>query len=149
MITGHSFEEGDALAGVGQHSRESGRTPVHILVDRLEHERQNLAQQKRRLEGELSEVEASKRDALTKVYRLGMHKDLACAATNEIEAKFHRDRSKLIIEKSAIEERMNDIKNRVKNYNVQKPHENAKVVEVLLRIESLLLRMEARKEANQ
>lgn len=131
----------NVIAEVSQYSREAGRVPVHVLVERLQVERKNLIAEKQRIEAALSDVDFKKRDALTKVYRRGMGKSDACAQTNEIEARFHKDRSPLIRDRAAVEERLNDIKNRLTATISSEPRED---IAVLKRIESLLVEIRDR-----
>lgn len=128
----------NVIAEVSQYSREAGRVPVHVLADRLQAERKKLVAEKQRIEAALSDVESQKRDALTKVYRRGLGKSDACAQTNEIEARFHKDRAQLIRDKAAVEERLNDIKNRMSASVVRED------VVVLKRIEALLVEIRDR-----
>ena len=131
----------NVIAEVSQHSRESGRVPVHVLVDRLYDERKKLIIEKQKIEAALSDVESIKRDSLTKLYRRGIHKTDACAQTNEIEVKYRKDRAQLIRDKSAIEERLNDIKNRLTVTKLNEPRED---IAVLKRIEILLVEIRDR-----
>lgn len=124
------------VAEVSQYSRTSGRTSAQHSLENMEHERAQLKAEKQRLEAQLSAVMAEKRDALTNVYRRGLNKSEACAATNAIEAKFHKDKSRLVFEKAAVEERLHDIKGRAHDLLSKQPQEN---VAVLQRIEALLI----------
>ena len=125
-------------AQVGEYSRESGRGPVSVSVKRLQDERDSLVTEKQKLEAALADVEWEKRSALTMVYRRGLTKSAACAETNAIESKYQKDRSSLIRNKVAIEERLNDLKNRLISARSSEPRED---VAVLLRIEALLLQI--------
>jgi hypothetical protein len=126
------------FAEVGQHSRNSGRTPVHVIADRLRTEREKLLAEKTRIEAKFSELDLQKRDALTKVYRnrIGISKVDACEKTNTIEADYQRARGPLLKEKAAIEERLHDIKNQAASIKTERDD-----VVVLKRIENLLIRI--------
>lgn len=124
------------VAEVGQYSRESGRVPVHVLHERLESERQKLIGEKQQIEAELSEVSGKKADQLADLYRRRMPRSDVIAATSKIQAEFNNSRAKLIRDKSAIEERLHDIKRRL-SAAADLPAE----VKVLLRIEKLLDRI--------
>ena len=126
---------GNVIADVSQHSRESGRVPVQVQVERLSKERDHLTTEKMAIEAKLSLIESEKRDSLTMIYRRNLARHEACAATNEIESKYHKDRAKLVREKRTIEERLNDIKNQIKDIRVPSVRDD---VVVLLRIEALL-----------
>ena len=126
----------EVFAEVSQYSREAARVPVHVLHERLENERKKLIGEKQRIEAELSEIASRKADKLAAVYRRRMHKSDAIAATNEIQSDFNDERSKLIRDKAAIDERLHDIKRRFSaTADVRED------VKVLLRIESLLERI--------
>lgn len=131
----------NVIAEVSQYTREAGRVPVHVLVERLQVERRNLIVEKQRIESALSDVESKKRDSLTEVYRRRMGKSDACAQTNKIEARYHKDRSQLLRDKAAVEERLNDIKNRMAATGSSEHRED---IAVLKRIESLLVEIRDR-----
>lgn len=123
----------DVLVDVGQYSRESGRVPVSVLQERLESERKMLVTEMQDIEARLSDIASQKADELSHIYRRRMRKSDAIAATNEVTAKFNKARSKLIRDKSGIEERLHDIKRRMSaTADVRED------VKVLLRIEVLL-----------
>jgi hypothetical protein len=115
----------------------------YVLAERLDAERKTLVAELQKINSALSLVECAKRDALTKVYRRGFGKSDACAQTNEIEARFHKDRAPVIREKAAIEERINDVKNQMKSSSVRED------IAVLKRIETLLVEIRDRLPSQQ
>ena len=121
------------VAEVSQHSRESGRIHVHELHERLVNERTKLLGEKSQIEAKLSEIESKRLDKISEVYRRKLQKSQSIAATVEIQSEFNESRAKLIRDKSAIEERLHDIKRRMSSTNNVRED-----VKVLLRIESLL-----------
>ena len=124
------------FAEVGQYSRESGRASVHVLHERLEDERTKLIVEMQRIESELSDIASRKTDQLADVYRRKMRRDDTIAATNQIQSEFNGRRAKLIRDKSAIEERLHDIKRKL-----SMTADVSENVKVLLRIEGLLERI--------
>lgn len=126
----------EVFAEVSQYSREAGRVPVHVLHEQLENERKKLINEKQKIEAELSDIASRKADSLANVYRRRMCRSDAIVATNEIQSNFNKERSKLIRDKAAIDERLHDIKRRL-SATTDTPED----VKVLLRIESLLERI--------
>lgn len=122
---------------------------MQVLLDKLENEQKDLLIEKQRIEAELSKISSRKADKLAAIYRRRMHRSEAIAATNEVQSEFNNERSKLIQDKAAVEERLHDIKRqRSSSYHRSQVRSQVRErvleredVKALLRIESLLERI--------
>jgi hypothetical protein len=130
--------ENNVIANVSQHSRDSGRTPVHILAARLEKERLDLSEEKRRIDQELTLLNADKNLALAKRgYGAGRNTSENCT---RVSAEFGHRRAELVKRKQDIEERLCRIKATVAEKQLHKKNAYPDVV-ILERIEGLLIRL--------
>jgi hypothetical protein len=131
------------IADVSQHTREAGRMPAHQRMEKDSDRRAQLCEDKRRIEAELSLLEAERRDELAMCLRRNGNKTANVIGTLEIDAKFGKRRSALITAKQAVDIELGDLKRR----RMDKPrqdendgHIGNKMV-VLLNIETLLKRV--------
>lgn len=120
-LTAHRARTEHKIAKVSEATRADAK-PAEIRYEKLQEELRQLGLEKNRVEAKISEVEEWKREQLVKVYRgriSGQH-----AATNEVEHEFRKNRKPLLKELHAIEERLAQIKNRLKTSKLkeaQKP----------------------------
>ncbi len=129
--------ESKAVAQVSQHSRESGRVPVHILAERLEKERNDLIAEKLKIEQELGLLTADKNEAMSRRGYGG--KGSVVQNCTRVAAEFGHRRVELVRQKQAIEERMLRIKATMAEKHMHKKNETGAMV--LERIEDLLVRL--------
>jgi hypothetical protein len=127
----------NVVAQVSQHSREAGRTPVHVLAERLEKERKDLIAEKLKIEQELGLLSADKNEAMSR-RGYGGYGSVAqnCA---RVSAEFGHKRAELVAKKQAIEERMLRIKATMAEKQMH--GKNYPDVVILERIEGLLIRL--------
>jgi len=126
------------LAEVGEYTRTTGRVSVHKLLEQLEREREGLKNEKRNLELKLSDIESWKHDETAKLLGQRLTKTRSIEETIALESKVRRKKKPILHAKNTIEERLHDINGRLKDRQTQSTRDD---VNVLLRIESLLIRM--------
>jgi len=127
----------NAKANVSEHSRESGRTPVHVLAQRLMDEKDALIKEKVQIESELSLLSADKCDDMArKAYRDG---NCNASMAMQIKSDYTRKRHDLLKRKKGIEERVLHIKATLQEKNLIE--KKMPTVMVLERIEDLLIRI--------
>jgi len=127
----------NVIANVGQDSRRNGRVPVDKLVEQLHREREQLIQDKKEIEFQLSEIEDWRRKETSQILMRRMDKTRSIEATTQLESQAREKKAPLMKEKSAIEKRLHDIKSKFSRGIGGVPQREE--VAVLIRIEQLLI----------
>jgi chaperonin cofactor prefoldin len=127
----------NVIANVGQDSRRNGRVPVDKLVEQLHREREQLIQDKKEIEFQLSEIEDWRRKETSQILMRRMDKTRSIEATTQLESQARERKAPLMKDKAAIEKRLHDIKSKFARGigGVSQREE----VAVLVRIEQLLI----------
>jgi len=127
----------NVIANVGQDSRRNGRVPVDKLVEQLHREREQLIQDKKEIEFQLSEIEDWRRKETSQILMRRMDKTRSIEATTQLESQARERKAPLMKDKAAIEKRLHDIKAKfARGIGGVSQRED---VAVLVRIEQLLI----------
>jgi transposase len=135
-------KEKHVTAEVSQASREAGRMPVERRSEQLSNRREHLVREKRRIENELSQLDSERRDETAMLLRRHGGKSQQVLGTIEIDAKYGRQRSALIREKTSVELELGDLKRQARDKPRNEPTGGiSEKMVVLLNIEALLKRV--------
>ena len=126
---------------VGEYSREIARKPIHLKVEEIIEEREELISKKREIELAIGEVAEWKRLELASVYSSKFPKSRACELTNSIEAAFIEKRRPLLTQLHAVNERIQQLKTQRQKSESRK-HEEREDVVLLRKILASLSRIE-------
>lgn len=140
-------ERREAVANVSDHSRSIARIPIGRQVEQLQSERESLSVKKRQLELALAELSGWKKGETAKLLSRNPTKDQAIEATMRFEAEVIAKRSPIVREINAIDERLLEIKRRLRVESSSGSREPREDVEILRRIEKLLIVLVERSQA--
>lgn len=127
----------EVFVQVGQDTRRNARMSPDRLLEEMRLERESLKQEKQDVEFKLTQVEDWKREELSRILMRRMDKSRSIEATALLEAEVRKKKAPLIKEKQAIEKRLHDIKSKF----IRQPPNSREELQVLLRIEKLLLEL--------